>query len=176
MGSYGRGRVRFHDALNRTIAHKQAFLGSPDSGHAPQRYLALTGGPTERFLGRANSDHQEPLVGATTRRPTADSSSSESRHPINGIGRQCSSAKRRNPAVCHRGRQIPGVRPRTPGAPRFHNRRRMTAASAVSVLIRVPDSQAVSFCLFNKLAQPFTEGSGQLIGDLDPHVYLSQLY
>ncbi len=49
-------------------------------------------------------------------------------------------------------------------------------ASAVSVLVRVPGWQVISFRLFNKLAQPFTEGSGQLIGNLDPHVYLSQLY
>ena len=52
----------------------------------------------------------------------------------------------------------------------------MIAASAVSVLARVPESQAISFCLFDKLAQLLTERSSQLIGDLNPHVYLSQLY
>jgi len=52
----------------------------------------------------------------------------------------------------------------------------MTAASAVSVLVRVPGSQAISFCLFDKLAQPFIEGSGQLISNFDPHVHFAQLY
>jgi hypothetical protein len=39
-----------------------------------------------------------------------------------------------------------------------------------------PESQAISFCLFDKLAQPLTEGSGQLISNFDPQVYLPQLY
>lgn len=52
----------------------------------------------------------------------------------------------------------------------------MIAASAVSVLVRVPESGAISFCLFDKLAQPFTEGSSQLISNFNPQVYLSQLY
>ncbi len=50
------------------------------------------------------------------------------------------------------------------------------ATGAVSVLVVLPESQAILFCFFNKLAQPFTEGSGQLISNFDPQVYLSQLY
>ena len=49
----------------------------------------------------------------------------------------------------------------------------MTAVSAVSVLVKGLGWQVISFCLFNKLAQPFTEGRGQLIGDLNPHAYLA---
>jgi hypothetical protein len=52
----------------------------------------------------------------------------------------------------------------------------MMAATAVTVLVMVPESQPNSFCLSDKLAQPFAEGSGQSIGNLDPHVYLAQFY
>ena len=51
----------------------------------------------------------------------------------------------------------------------------MIAASAF-LCWQGSESQAISFCLFDKLAQLLTERSGQLVGDLDPHVYLSQLY
>ena len=46
----------------------------------------------------------------------------------------------------------------------------MTAGVAIRKVQR-----ATSFCLCNKLAQPFAKRSGQLIGNLDSHVHLAQL-
>ena len=48
------------------------------------------------------------------------------------------------------------------------------AGTAVSVLVRVPESQATSFCFFNKLAQSFTERSRQLIGNFDSNTNLPE--
>jgi hypothetical protein len=48
------------------------------------------------------------------------------------------------------------------------------AVSAVSVFIRIPESQATSFCYFNKLAQALSERNRQLVGNFDPNAHLAQ--